>query len=330
MNKEELHNYIAERQPNICQIEAMRNGATLYSDCWHGFTPSDTLHVMSVTKSVVSLLIGIAADRGLIGGVDQPVLDFFPGYTLKRGEKTLREITLRHLLTMTAPYKYRSEPWTKVCTSSDWTAAALDLLGGRGGITGEFRYSTLGIHILNGIIAAASGMKTVDFANRYLFGPLGISPYGNFEALTAEEHKAFILSKEPKKNIWFCDPQGVCTAGYGLCISARDMAKLGRLCLDGGVFGGERVVSSEWIAESTMPRIQCGDAFANMRYGYLWWTPDADRSAYAALGNSGNVIYVNPDMGTVIAVAGTFKPNILDRVQFIRQYIEPLLDLREQ
>lgn len=62
-----------------------------------------------------------------------------------------------------------------------------------------------------------------------------------------------------------------------------------------------------------------------MRYGYLWWTPDADRDAYAALGNSGNVIYIDPARDAVTAISGVFKPNIFDRVQFIRQHIEPML-----
>ncbi|MDD4074815.1 MAG: serine hydrolase [Eubacteriales bacterium] len=327
-NEGALHDYIAAQQPNICQITANKNGKTVYSDCWNGFVPADTLHVMSVTKSVVSLLLGVALDRGMIQSVDQPVLDFFPDYTLKRGEKTIQKVTLRHLLTMTAPYKYRSEPWTKVCTSPDWTIAALDLLGGKAGLTGAFRYSTLGIHILTGVITKTSGMSTVDFANRYLFGPLGIAPYRNYEARTAEEHKAFILSKEPKANIWFCDPQGVGAAGYGLCMSARDMAKLGQLCLDGGMYGEKRLLSAEWIAESTKPRLQCDKTFAEMGYGYLWWTPDVHNRAYAALGNSGNAIYINPEQGTVVAVSATFKPNIFDRVQFIQAYIEPLLEAK--
>lgn len=105
---------------------------------------------------------------------------------------------------MTAPYKYRSKPWTKVCTSEDWTAAALDLLGGKAGITGEFKYSTLGIHILTGILAKASKMAPVDFANQYLFEPLGIARHENYYAQTEEEHKEFTLSKEPRKQVWSC------------------------------------------------------------------------------------------------------------------------------
>ncbi len=321
----DLHTYVETNCGNICQIVAQKNGHIVYEDYWHSYKPDDTLHVMSVTKSVVSLLVGIALDQGLIKSVEQPVLDFFPDYKIKRGEKTIQSVTIKHLLTMTAPYKFRSEPWTKVCTSPDWTVAALDLLGGRVGITNAFRYSTLGIHILTGIISKKSGLKTVDFANRYLFAPLGIEAFDGFEAQTAEEHKEFILSKKPKKRIWFVDPQGIGAAGYGLCISARDMAKIGQLCLDEGTCDGKRVVSAEWIKESIAPRLQCDESFARMRYGYLWWTPDADRSAYAALGNSGNAIYINPENNSVVAVTGTFKPNIFDRVQFIRQYIEPML-----
>ena len=323
---EELHKYIAEYQDNICVIVAMKNGRTVYSDFWHDFKATDTMHVMSVTKSVVSLLIGIALDLKLISDVRQSVLEFFSDYTVKRGEKTIQSVTIEHLLTMTAPYKYRSEPWTKICSSDDWTKATLDILGGRGGISGEFRYSTLGIQILTGILAKVSGMNTIEFANKYLFEPIGVALHHNYMAITAQEHKDFILSKQPKENIWFADPQGIGTAGYGLCLSVPDMAKLGQLCLDGGLCNGKRVVSSAWITESTRPRYQCDKKYQNMGYGYLWWTPDIEKQAYAALGDSGNVIYIDPEHGTVVAVSGTFKPRIFDRVQFIQNYMEPLLD----
>ena len=322
---EELHNNIAQHMENICGIVAMKDGTVAYSDYWHGFKPSDAVHVMSVTKSVVSLLVGIAIDKGLIGGVRQPVLNFFPDYIVKRGEKTIQTVTIEHLLTMTAPYKYRSEPWTKICSSEDWTKGALDILGGRAGITGVFQYSTLGIHILTGILAKVSGMNTVDFANRSLFEPIGAAPHRNYLAMTAEEHKEFTLSQKPKEDIWFADPQGVCAAGYVLCLRARDMAKIGQLCLNGGVCDGKQVVSSAWIAESTRPRFQCDENYGNMGYGYLWWTPEVGKPAYAAIGDGGNVIYVDPEQNIVVAVSSTFKPRIFDRVQFIQEHIVPML-----
>ena len=166
MNKEELHNIVEEEQPNICQIVAMKNNEIVYNDTWNNYKQDDNVHIASVTKSIMSILIGIAIDKGIIESVNQKVLDFFPDYVIKRGEKTIQEVSLYNLLTMTAPYKYKSEPWTKVCTSEDWTKSVLDLLGGRNGITGEFKYSTLGIHILSTIITRVSNMTTLEFANR--------------------------------------------------------------------------------------------------------------------------------------------------------------------
>ena len=167
MNKDQLHRYIAEskgNESNICQICAMRDGDIVYEDSWHRFKPEDPVNVNSVTKGVMAILAGIAVDKGAIKSVDEKVITFFPDYQVKRGEKTIYDVTIRHLLTMTAPYKGKSEPWKKVCTSDDWTKAALGFLGGRSGITGEFRYATLGIQILAGIIERATGEKCIDFA----------------------------------------------------------------------------------------------------------------------------------------------------------------------
>lgn len=324
-NKEELHSFIAEQQPNICQIAAYKDGTEIYSDEWNHYKKDDACHVMSATKSIVALLVGIAIDQNLIENVNQPILSFFSDYKIKRGEKTIQKVTIRHLLTMTAPYKYKYEPWTKICSSEDWTISALDFLGGRAGLTGEFKYSTLGIHILTGIITKVSGMKTVDFANKYLFEPIGTKTHKNYLAETAEEHKEFTMSKTSKGHIWFCDPQGVGAAGYGLCLSAVDAARIGQLCLDQGIYNGKQIVSSKWIEEMTKPYHKCGEEFRNMSYGYLWWIIDEKGTRYSAIGNSGNVIYANTANRIVIAVTSYFKPTIFDRVDFVQKYIEPIL-----
>ena len=205
INLTEFHSYVADNQSNICQIVVVQNDRKIINDTWNGYKADDTVHTMSVTKSIVSLLIGIAIEQGLIGSVDDYVLDYFPDYKIKRGEKTIQKVTLKNLLTMTAPYKYKSEPWSKICVQQDWSIAALDFLGGRRGMTGEFQYSTLGIHILTGIIARVSKMTTVDFANKYLFEPLMIAPRKIYVAPDAEAHKAFTVGKTPKGNIWFSD-----------------------------------------------------------------------------------------------------------------------------
>ena len=325
MNKEELHVIVANEQPNICQIVAIKDNEIVYSDTWNNYKPTDNVHIASVTKSVMSILIGIAIDKGMIESVNQKVLEFFPDYVIKRGEKTIEDVTLYHLLTMTAPYKYKTEPWTKVCTSEDWTKSVLDLLGRRNGITGEFKYSTLGIHILSAIITKVSNMSTLDFANEYLFKPLGIEERKPCIVKNKEEHITFVTSKSPKENGWFCDNKGIVTSGFGLCLSAEDLSKIGQMCLNKGMFDNKHIVSAEWITQMTTPYIKCDEKFAFMQYGFLWWVIDKEKNIYSAIGDSGNVIYVNADKNVVISVTATFKPLVFDRVQFIQKYIEPFI-----
>ena len=326
MNKEELHTFIEQSQPNICQIVAYKDNKEVYSDTWNNYKDTDCVHIMSATKSIMALLFGIAIDKGQIGSVDDKVLTYFPDYTVKRGEKTIYDVTIRHLLTMRAPYKCKGDPWSKVCASNNWTYTSLDFLGGRKGLTDDFNYQTVCLHILSGILYEATGMKTVDYANKYLFEPLGIKKHRNYLAETAEEHKQFTIEKTPKKDIWFCDPQGLGTPGYGLCMSAKDMAKIGLLCLNNGAFEGKQIVSERWIKEMTRPRIVESKYFRNMEYGYLWWIIDRRKNIYAAIGNSGNVIYVDPKKKITAAVASYFKPAVFDRVDFIQEYIVPFIN----
>jgi CubicO group peptidase (beta-lactamase class C family) len=323
--KQELHNFINQTQPNICQIAAYRDGKEVYSDEWNGYEKEDACHMMSATKSIVSLLVGIALDQGLIHSIDDYILDYFPKYKVKRGEKTIFDITIKHLLTMTAPYKGKGDPWTKVCSSEDWTAASLDFLGGRRGLTGEFNYQTVCLHILTGLIYQVSKMTTVDFANQYLFTPIGLAEHSNYYSETAEEHKQFTMSKAPKENVWFCDPKNVATAGYGLCCSASDMAKIGQLCLNKGKFKNKQIISAKWIAEMSATNSTTSEKFQNMCYGYLWWIVDAQKDIYAAIGNSGNVIYVDSENNLVISVTAYFKPTVFDRIDFIEKHIKPII-----
>jgi CubicO group peptidase (beta-lactamase class C family) len=254
------------------------------------------------------------------------VLSYLPEYVVKRGEKTIYDVTLAHLLTMTAPYKYRSEPWKKVCTSQDWTKAALDLLGGRSGITGEFRYATLGIQILAGVIEHASGMRCIDFANKYLFAPLEIPAHRIHGGSSKEDQLDFLISKKPRENEWYSDPQDTVTAGWGLTLSARDMAKIGYMLIDGGVYHDRRILSPEWIAEMTAPKQQLDERFGNMQYGYLWYRPHPGSPVFAAIGDSGNVIYADPEKRIAVGVTGTFKPRIFDRVAFIGENVIPMIE----
>ena len=328
MNKEELHRFISEskgNESNICQICAIKGEETVYEDSWRGFRQDDAVNVNSVTKGVMAILAGIAVDKGYIGSVDEKVMDYFPDYQVKRGEKTIYDVTIRHLLTMTAPYKGKSEPWKKVCTSDDWTKAALDFLGGRNGITGEFRYATLGIQILAGIIERASGEKCIDLANRYLFIPLGIPEHTIHGDSSKEDQFDFFMNKGPRKNEWYSDPQDTVTAGWGLCASGTDLAKIGAMVLNDGKYAGKQIVSAEWIRQMTAPYLKLGRMFGFMEYGYLWYKPYEDKETYAAIGDCGNIIYLNRELNAAVGMTGTFKPRIFDRVDFIEKKVLPLI-----
>ena len=274
----------------------------------------------------MSLLAGIALDKGCIKSVDQKVMDFFPDYTVKRGEKTIYDVTIRHLLTMTAPYKGNSEPWKKVCTSNDFTIATLDFLGGRKGITGEFRYATLGIQILAGIIERATGEKGIDFANKNLFEPLGLPERIPHGVSSKEDQFDFFMNKNPRKYEWYSDPQGTITAGWGLCMSAKDMAVIGELVLGCGLYGGRRIISEEYLKDMLTAHIKLGERFGFMNYGYLWYKPYDDKEVFAAIGDSGNIVYVNKEENVSVGITGTFKPRIFDRVEFIEQKVLPAIN----
>jgi CubicO group peptidase (beta-lactamase class C family) len=323
MNTVDMEAYVREKEPNICQICVWKDGREIYSNEWNGYWKTDCTHIMSATKSIMGLLTGIAVDKGMIRSIDDRVISWFPDYKVKRGEKTIYDVTIRHLLTMRAPYKGKGDPWSKVCSSGNWTFASLDFLGGRKGLTDEFDYRTVCLHILSGILYRATGMKTVDFANQYLFAPLGIPEHRNYYALSAEEHKEFTISKAPRENIWFADPEGLGTPGYGLCMSAEDMARVGQLCLNGGEWEGKRVLSGDWIRDMTCPRTVESRYFRGMQYGLLWWIIHPEKNIYAAIGNSGNVIYVNPGENITIAVSSYFKPTVFDRVDFIEDILLP-------
>lgn len=98
MELQELHSYIQEHQPNICQLSVLRDGNEIYSAEWNSYQRTDCVHIASATKSVIALLIGIAINHKMIGSVNDTVLSYFPEYSAKRGEKTIFDVTIRHMV----------------------------------------------------------------------------------------------------------------------------------------------------------------------------------------------------------------------------------------
>jgi CubicO group peptidase (beta-lactamase class C family) len=297
---------------NIGGIVIVRNGYIAYENYYNGYGPDDTLHVASVTKSVLSAIVGIAIDKGFIKSTDQKVLDFFPEYIPNTDEKKKQEITIKNLLTMTAPYTYEREPFQELCCSPDWAKFALDLLGGKGEI-GEFKYSTAGAHLLSTIITRSTGKSAREFANEYLFRPIGMKELPVYN-MTASEYLKFLRGKHVTG--WVIDPTGNSTGGWGLTLTPRDMARFGFLYLNQGSWDNQQIISPKWIDETI--------AMNPNHYGYLWWLfNENDVFSYSALGDGGNAICCIPEKDIVVAIASKFLMNPNNRLTLIKEYIIP-------
>lgn len=242
--------------------------------------------VHSCTKSVTSLLIGIAKDKGDIGSVDAPMSSFFPEYEDIWVDEKKRGITLHQYLSMTAGHRWdessvpyydpRNDHWG-LSMSDDQARYTFELpLVAEPGST--FLYNS-GISITIGeALHRATGVKADAFAMEHLFGPLGIE---NWQ--------------------WFQLPSGFVQTGGGLYLQPRDMVKIGQLALDHGRWHGQQVVSDDWLAAST------GKQAPDFEYGYQWWLGEGDVRGkkvwvFSAQGRGGQSITVVPELDAVAAI----------------------------
>ena len=305
---------------NITGILIQKGDEIRYENYFNGFTAENAVHIYSVTKSVFSALIGIALEKGQIKSIEQKVLDFFPDYEVLPNEKTIQHVTIRHLLTMTAPYKYETEPYMQFFTSRNPIQDALDLLGGDKPM-GVFNYSAIGgTHILSGILTQATGKNPLDFAQEQLFDTLNIRVPQSIVIRSEAEHTA--IMSDPKTRGWVVDPQGNNFASWGLFLTPREMAKIGQLYLQGGAWEGKQIAPAQWVAESTREHSRAMN-LGNLAYGYLWWIIDSD--CFAALGDGGNAIYINTKKRLVVAIASRMAQHVQDRIQWIKTEVEPVL-----
>ena len=317
-----LNELVRNEYPNIAGMVVLQNGQCQIEEYYHSFTSENRFHIFSITKSIVSLLISIALDRREIQSVDQKILDYFPEYPIRKGHELLKQVTLRHCLTMSVPYRFRFNPYTRYFTSDDWVSFSLNQIGGLGQL-GEFRYAPIiGPDILTGILTRATGRSVLDYAQENLFQPLGIRVEKSLTFATKEEQMA--CNQTTTLSGWTMGPKGVNTAGWGLTLTPREMAAIGQCCLNDGQFQGRTLIPAAELKESTRKQIRWEKM--GLDYGYLWWVINEHEHAFAALGDGGNALYVNPQKNCVVAIASTFVPRVKDRIDFIRDHIEPLLN----
>ncbi|MBP1995410.1 serine hydrolase domain-containing protein [Paenibacillus eucommiae] len=293
----ELDPMIKAQYSGLSGIVVAHKGYMAFEKYYNGCGPNDTHHVASVTKSITSALIGIAIDTGCIKSVDEKVLDFFPEYVSGATDIQKRGVTIRHLLTMTAPFPFTwkpgggvQEPLDRLRRQKDWVKYGLDLLGQKGR-PGAFQYCTAGAHLLSAILTRTTGKSAREFASERLFGPIGMQPIPDFQM------KSFGLEDVFGNNLkgWIHDPNGNSTGGWGITLTPRDMARFGFLYLNGGSWDDKQIISRTWIDDSL--------AMNSNKYGYLWWLHEEDGIfAYLAMGDGGNAICCIPDKDLIVAI----------------------------
>lgn len=274
---------IRDKNIKVHSLLVIRRGyafvdATFYP--YDGTTPHD---VASVTKSITTTLIGIAADRGKLS-LDQPMVSFFSDRPIANRDALKERITVRQLTNMASGLDCtpeRDEATLKeMWTTADWVQFVLDRPV-RWEPGTQFVYCSPGSHLLSAILQQATGMTAREFARQNLFEPLGIPDV-----------------------IWPADPQGV-TRGWGdIRLLPADMAKLGFLWRNRGKWDGRQIVSSGWVVDSVKPHISTGDD----DYGYGWWISTAkekgEYSSYRADGRGGQYVIVVPSLDVIIATTG--------------------------
>ncbi|MBI5567339.1 MAG: serine hydrolase [Chloroflexi bacterium] len=292
----ELLDAIRQQRLDLHSLLIIRNGY-LVSETYFGSYQQDTRHVLySCTKSFVATLVGIAIDHGYIDGTDHRIVDFFSERTFANLDGQKEEMTLEDVLTMQSGLDWQEgDPaYQAMYGSADWVKFMLDkpMAVPPGS---QFNYCSGCSHLLSAIVQQTTGLNTRDFAEQYLFKPLGIS--------NAE---------------WETDAAGLPIGGWGLQLTPRDMAKLGYLYLQGGRWAGHQIISTEWIQTATHAHAQ---AEGNLDYGYQWWTQSSP-IAYAALGRYGQTIFVVPQFDLVIVTTAQLDNH--DAIfQLIDQYILP-------
>lgn len=270
---------------------------------------ANTLHdVRSVSKSVTSLLFGMAVDKKIIEGVNFPVLSSYPELSIPK-EDPRYEITWKHLLTMSSGLDW--EEWRYGFLFSDetrllWKKDIAEFIFDRDVIHKpgtQFKYNGGGTSLLSDLLIKKTGKSLKEIANDWLFEPLEIQ---NFE--------------------WVEDRNGRALAHAGLRLKPRDMLKLGRLVLNGGVWKGKRIISKHWLNESFTRHIDSGITIfrfdgISLGYGYQWWLGESILGEKKipwslALGNGGQLIFIIPslDMVIVTTAGGYGDPTSIQKI----------------
>jgi len=268
--------------PRMRSILVSVDGELLVEQYFHGAAPHRAANLKSASKSIISVLVGIALDQGHLDGVDTTIDRFFPEYL---DDPTKARITVEDLLTMRSGLETTSNRnYGRWVQSGNWVRHVLSrpLVSEPGS---RMIYSTGNTHVLSALITRASGMDTHSFARRYLGDPMGISVPS-----------------------WTTDPQGIYFGGNEMSMTPRDMLAIGEMYLNCGRVGTRQIVSEEWVHTSIMPHAT-RTRRPDRAYGYGWWVRDLyGHDAFYAWGYGGQFIYVVPGLRLVTVMTSSPNP----------------------
>lgn len=265
--------------------------------------------INSCTKSILSALICIAMDQGKLPEAGTPIVAFFPRLA-KDPDHRKRDITLEHLLTMSAGFEWTEfggrNSFPRMTRTSDWVEFVLEqpLAHPPGS---RMEYNSGASQLLSAILAQATGEDAAAFAERFLFTPLGIRDYK-----------------------WEQDPQGLRTGGFGLWLRPADLLNFGRLYLQEGRWEEQRLISPELVRRSVQPVLPAAPPNRG-RYAWHWWTDTYEESAEAAFdyfyarGFGGQFVYVVPSLDTVVVLTDDKRKKDRSPIDVFRRHIAPLL-----
>ena len=291
---------VRQQNLDLHSLLVIRDGAIVSETYFGSNTPETRREIYSVTKSFIATLVGVAIDKGIIAGVERPVGDFFPDRKFANWDAAKQAMTLENLLTMTTGLDWPEADATfqQLHGGRDWVKFVMDEPM-RSQPGAEFNYCSGCSHVLSAIIQQQTGMNTRDFAQRELFEPLGINDA-----------------------VWDTDTTGIAIGGCGLQLTPRDMAKLGYLYLNGGMWDGRQIVSTGWVKTATQKHTGTD---TDLGYGYQWWIYPR-WGAYAALGRYGQTIFVIPDLNLIVLTTAALEgPDPI--FDLIEQYIVPAVQL---
>lgn len=285
----------------------VRHGKLVLEEYFHGYDRHDLHPIQSCTKSVASLLIGIAIDRGEISSLDTPVFEYFPEHADLRIPEW-DNVMLRHLLTMSAGLNWsQKEAFTVRGTGPKFFRRVLSRRVVEKPGT-KFQYAGANVNLLAGVLHHATGLHADEFADRYLFKPLDIQKW-NWDEASVEGYPSM--------------------AGT-LRLRPLDMAKLGQLVLNEGHWKGIQVVSSAWIRDSTARAMAIGPEPDQDEYGYLWWrvrlsSEDPPQKIIVASGWGSQFIHIAPQLDAVLVTTGgnNFNGKTFDLGRVLKRYLKP-------